>query len=362
MARNEFPNKRATLLDVSRAAGVSKATVSNVINNKPGASPKLRKRIQQLVKTMEFVPRPSARHLSLNRSDTVAVLFQDLTAGWLLGIYRGILAQASESKYNVVTALSTREGDEYELPTSVLGTASVDGLLWLDPRVEEQLVLKFRKAYPSIPFVLIQSRVRLPGLITVSIENEKGARLAMRHLLEQGRRQVMLITGQEANRDSQERLRGAQQALQEFNLHADPRYILNGHNNHAATLEALKAFHRDGHPLPDAVFGFNDTMALAALRWFRDQRIRVPEDVAIAGFDGTDEAQVAGLTTIETPIRNLGVMAARLLVEQIKNSGASPSSNNVVLEGTLRLGTTTTGNGSLKHTEPVKAYNKGAST
>lgn len=332
-------SKPLTLRDISLAAGVSKATVSNVLNNKPGVGRVLRKKIQRIIKAHRYAPRPSARHLSLNRADTLAALFIDITPGWLLMVYRAALGQALEMKYNMVTALSSHYGDEFELPTSVLGTIDVDGLIWFDPRVQEKLVLRFRRQH-AIPFVLIQSHVRLPGVTTISVENERGAYQAVQHLASLGRRKLMFITGQPDNPDSNERMRGAQRALQEVGLKVHPSYILNGQNTRPDTLRSLTDFFLAGRTPPDAIFAFNDTMALTALRFLRDKHIRVPEDVAVIGFDGVDEAKEEGLTTIETPIRELGVLATKTLVEMIQKPEIRKVSRNLILEGSLWIGKT----------------------
>lgn len=330
--------KPLTLRDISVAAGVSKATVSNVLNDKPGVGRALRKKIQKIIKAHRYAPRPSARHLSLNRADTLAALFIDITPGWLLTVYRAALGQALEMKYNMVTALSSHYGDEFELPTSVLGTIDVDGLVWFDPRVQDKLVLRFRRLH-AIPFVLIQSHVRVPGVTTISIENERGAYHAVQHLVGLGRKRFMFITGQPDNPDSNERMRGAQRALQDARIKISPTYILNGQNTKPDTLRPLTDFFQSGrHAPPDAIFAFNDTMALTAMRFLRSKRIRVPEDVAIVGFDGIDEAKEEGLTTIETPVRELGIMATKTLVEMIQKPETRKVSRNFILEGALWIG------------------------
>ncbi len=330
-------NRRGASLDeICRAAGVSKATISNVINNKPGVSQETRQRIQSLIRKMGYAPKPAARHLSLERTDTLAVVFQDLTPGWLLSIYRGILAKAAELKYHVITALSVWEGDQYELPTNVLGTASVDGLLWLDPRLTPELIRRFRNEQ-HMPFVVLQGHVDDPDISTVSVENTRGAYLAMKHLLELGYRRILLITGQDDNLDSQEKLRGAQQALAEFALPLDPEMAVNGHHVDDFAIRAVEDFLKAGHPLPEAILAFNDNMALAVMRWLADQGVKVPEQVAIVGFDGVDDARRAGLTTVESPIRELGMLAVQLLVDMVRTPIQERRGQHLIMAGTLAV-------------------------
>lgn len=339
--RNRFADSsnrtsHVTLMDVCRAAGVSKATVSNVINNRPGVGSELREKIQSLMKQMGYVPRPAARHLSLSRTDTLAVVFIDLTAGWLLSIYRGILHRAAEAKYHVTTALSTRLGDEFELPTHVLGTASVDGLIWMDTRVTPELIDKFRK-HQSMPFVVIQCHVDDPDITTVCIENTQGAYQAMKHLLSLGYRRIMLMTSQADNPDSQQRMSGAQQALREFKVTVRPPYILNGQNIRRYAYEQLTAFLKSKRKLPEAIFAFNDDMAIGIFHCLKDHGIRVPEDIALVGFDGIDEARDLQLTTIETPVHEMGVMATQLLIDLIQKPPSERRGQHVTIGGALRI-------------------------
>lgn len=323
-----------TLREVCRVAGVAKSTISHVLNDKPGVSDATRERLRRVIRELGYRPKPAARHLSMARTDTLACVFQDLTPGWLLNIYRGVLAQAAEEKFHVVTALSVSEHDQFELPTHVLGTASVDGLLWLDPRATPDLVRRFQREQ-DMPFVVLQGHLPDRGIATVSIENVEAARRAVRHLLELGRRRLLLITGQPENPDSRQKLEGARLALRDAGLPLDPALVLNGHHVDDFAVRALADYLRAGHPLPDAIFAFNDNMALAVQRWLAERGIRVPDQVALAGFDGLEEARRANLTTIETPMRELGVQAVRLLVEMIRSPAGTRAARHIVLDGAL---------------------------
>lgn len=340
---------RVTLKDVCREAGVSKATISHVLNNKPGVGLETRKRILEIIGRMGYKPKPAARHLSLARTDTIACVFHDLTPGWLLNIYRGILSKAAEMNYHVVTALSVWEGDQFELPTNVLGTASVDGLLWLDPRTTPDIIRRFKQEQ-HMPFIVLQGHLDDPDISTISIEDSRGAYLAVKHLIEMGRRRLMLITGQEDNHDSQQKLLGSRQAIAEAGLSIAPENIVNGHHVDDYAIRAVDAFMKAGHKLPDAVFAFNDNMALAVMRWLMDRGIHVPDDVAIIGFDGIDEARRAGLTTIETPMREMGMMAVQTLVELIHTPAAERKAHHIMMGGTLAVRKSTAGSrGNTEH-------------
>lgn len=318
--------------EVCDTLGVSTATVSRVLNNKPGVGAELRKKVLAAVKELNYVPRAAARHLSSAKSDTLGIAFQDLTAGWLLTIFRGIISRAA-GRYHVITSISVREGDEYEVPSHLLAERRVDGLVWLDPRATPQ-VIKRMKSQP-VPFVVLQRQIADPEINTIAIDSAQGARETVTHLMKCGYRKLLLLTGPHDDADSLQKLNGAQQALQEFKVQLPAEAILEGHHVGAHAVRALSDHLAAGHPLPEAIFAFNDAMAIAVLHWLRGRGVRVPQDVALIGFDGIDEAKHVGLTTFETPMYEMGVLAAQVLMDLIDLPASERKAKQLVLKGNL---------------------------
>jgi DNA-binding LacI/PurR family transcriptional regulator len=325
---------RTTLNDVAREAGVCKASVSYVINGKPGVGPDVRRKIQGIMRRLGYRPSPAARHLTLRKTNLLGIVIQDLTPGWLLSIFHGMLIKATMSGYHAVTAVSAQEGDEFDLPVRMLADTSVEGLLWLDPRVTEGTIRKFRRQ--RMPFVLVENSAGGSDVPSISTDNAQGARDAVNHLLGLGRRRLMVVTGQNFAASSRQRMEGVKLACRDHGVRLAPGYILNGHYNGPLAVEAFDAFLASGKPMPDAIFAFNDNMALALLQRLNARRVRVPQDVAVAGFDGTVEAEQAGLTTIETPMREMGVMAAQMLIDIVENKGPARPPQQVLIKGVLR--------------------------
>ncbi|MFH0878389.1 MAG: LacI family DNA-binding transcriptional regulator [Lentisphaerota bacterium] len=330
-SRDTTSSRNITVVDVAKAAGASQAAVSYVINNRPGVGPELRKKILAIMKEMNYTPSPAARHLSREKSDMLGIVIQDLGPGWFHSVFQGMLIQATMSSHHVITSVSVREGDTLELVQRMIAKTSVDGLLWLDPRATPEVVRKFKET--GMPFVLVQNDPSDPDVNTIATENRLGARDAARHLLALGYRRILLMTGHEENSSSREKLEGVQQAFRDVHLPLPSNRILDGQYNGEIAVHKLEAYLGKDHPRPEAVFAFNDDMALALLRWLRQKNIRVPEDIAMVGFDGTDEARQAGLTTVETPTRDLGIMAAQLLMAVINNP--SRNAQHILLQGTL---------------------------
>lgn len=318
--------------EVCEALGVSTATVSRVLNNKPGVGAELRKKVLAAVKELNYVPRAAARQLSSAKSDTLGIAFQDLTAGWLLTIFRGIINRAA-GRYHVITSISVREGDEYEVPSRILAERRVDGLIWLDPRISPPLI-KRMKTQP-VPFVVLQRQVADPEINTIAIDSAQGAREATLHLLKQGYRKLLFLTGPRDDADSLLKLEGVHRALQELNVEIPADSILEGHHVGAHAVRALSDHLAAGKPLPEAIFAFNDAMAIAVLHWLRGRGVRVPQDVALIGFDGIDEARHVGLTTLETPMYEMGVLAAQVLMDLIEAPASERKAKQLVLKGNL---------------------------
>jgi LacI family transcriptional regulator len=323
-----------TMEEVCDALGVSTATVSRVLNNKPGVGAELRKKVLAAVKELNYVPRAAARQLSSAKSDTLGIAFQDLTAGWLLTIFRGIISRAA-GRYHVITSISVREGDEYEVPSRLLAERRVDGLIWLDPRATPQLI-KRMKSQP-VPFVVLQRQVADPEINSIAIDSAQGAREAVTHLLNCGYRKLLLLTGPRDDADSQQKLDGARQALREFSVNLPAENILEGHHVGTHAVRAISDHLAAGRPLPEAIFAFNDAMAIAILHWLRGRGIRVPQDVALIGFDGIDEAKQVGLTTFETPMYEMGVLATQVLMDLIVLPPSERRAKQLILKGTLAI-------------------------
>jgi LacI family transcriptional regulator len=324
-----------TLMDISKELGVSIATVSRVINDKPGVGVRLRERVLSVVRKHKYIPRASSRDLAGPRRHAVGVVLQDLTAGWLLTVFRGVLTKCTLTGYNVLTTVSTREEDVADLPLELLNGQGVDGFIWLDPRVRQEHIDTMKAE--GVPFVLVQNYVDDPDIHSVSVENTHTAHAAAQHLLGLGHRNVVVITGPKDDSASQQRLTGVQLAFKEQGSVLPDDNILRGHYDPSIAADMLAAYFRAGHRRPDAIFAFNDAMAIAALQWLRANGHRVPEDIAVMGFDGIEEARKERLTTVETPIKEMGMLATQILVQLIEHPDAEPQAQHILLKGKLAI-------------------------
>jgi LacI family transcriptional regulator len=316
------------LEDIARKAGVSRSTVSRVINNDRYVSEETRKHVQTVIDRERFQPNHAARALVKRRTEIIGVLiphsvnifFTDNS--YFPMLLQGIGEAAHERDHAMLLWLGQTGEDSEHLIRKISSSRMMDGLiiasLTSDHPLFEQLPdLKF-------PVVMVERPLGYENHISyVTIDNVRGAETAVRHLISLGRRRIAHITGQLTIADGQERLKGYKNALQKAGLPIDPNLIVEGRFTHEDGYIAMKQLLRHK---PDAVFAPGDTAAVGAMQAIREAGLRVPEDIAIIGFDDLDVATRISpqLTTIRQPVQQKGAYAARLLIDLIEQKFDAP--------------------------------------
>lgn len=310
-----------TLEDIARMAGVSRSTVSRVLNNHPYVRPEVRERVLRVVREVGYTPHAAARSLVTQRTqvlgliipEAVSTLFTDPFFSLLIsGITHACYAQG----YHLMLSLFTTSEQEAELSAQLLQGGYLDGVILASTRLGDPLMARLLEG--SIPFVLV-GRHPDPRVSYVDADNVAGARMAVEYLLRQGHTRVATITGPLNMAAGQDRLEGYKQALRARHLPIDEHLIVEGdfteQGGMAAMGQLLELAER-----PTAVFVAGDTMAMGALKAVKDAGLRVPEDITLVGFD--DLPQVAyldpPLTTVRQPIAQLGETAVHILLDLIR--------------------------------------------
>jgi DNA-binding LacI/PurR family transcriptional regulator len=327
---------RCTLEDVAARAGVSRATVSRVVNGSPQVSDGVRRAVEAAIDEMGYAPNRAARSLAGSRSETIALvvsepsvrLFADpFFAGTTLGV-TGVLAG---TRYQLVLLMVGGDDDRARVERHLLRGAA-DGALVLSARADDPL--PGRLAAAGIPCVTAgrpsAGRAEDGSQIDfVDADNVGGAEAAVAHLVAGGRRTIGTIAGPADMAPGADRRTGWEKALGEAGCAADDGMVADGR---AATEELLA---RRGDL--DGLFAASDLMALGALDALRAAGRRVPDDVAVVGFDDTELARTADppLTTVRQPIEQLGAEMARLLVARLDGDVAGASAESVVLRTEL---------------------------
>ncbi len=306
----------ATIRDVARRAQVSVATVSRALNGPDNVSEVTRARVTEAVRELGYVPHAGARSLSLARTNAIGVVLPALHGEFFSEIVRGMDEVASARDYFLL--LSNMHTDATS-STAVLRAmrGRVDGLLLMAPHVHDQELVE---ALPTgIPTVLINTRGRHPDCPGIHLDNSAGAEAVAEHLLALGRRRIIHISGPDGNIDAQERSDAFRRAL---NRHSGASLrVVQGDFYEESGERAVKSLLDEGAEF-DSIFAANDNMAIGAVEALRRAGRRVPQDVAVAGFDDIPLAKHLGLTTVRVRIAELGQHALERLLEILGGADA----------------------------------------
>jgi LacI family transcriptional regulator len=305
---------RATIRDIASAAGVSIATVSRVLNDRPDVAPETREAVLAVVKEHSFATNRSARALSGGRTGLVG-----MTTPMVHGAYFAIvLSGASEALYEqdmraiVCPTMHEHEREVTLLDRLVHGTT--DGaIIQLPEESSDELKALLDQGYPV---VVVDPRLPLDEDIPcVSAAHAAGARAATNHLLALGHRRIGVLTGPKGWLATEERRNGYHAALAATGVLPDPRLEVESNWQIEPGAVAARTL-LDLDPRPTAIFAFNDNMAIGAIQAARARGLRVPEDVSIVGFDDLEEAALVtpALTTVRQPLAEMGRMAVSLLL------------------------------------------------
>ncbi|MBN8488909.1 MAG: LacI family DNA-binding transcriptional regulator [Burkholderiales bacterium] len=305
-----------TIKDVAREAQVSVATVSRALNGHPSVTPETRARIHKVAAELRFTPSSAARSLITRRTHTIGALLPDLHGEYFSELIRGIDLAARARGLHLL--LSSSHGDMQEAVAALRAMhGRVDGLLLMSPQGDgRQLEASLA---PGLPAVLINTRPGEQKLAAFEVDNRGGARAMVRHLAACGHRHIAFIAGPEHNHEAAERLAGYREALAK-ELPGATEQVLPGDFTEDAgrragqLLAALSA-------RPSAVFAANDMMALGCLGALRDAGLKVPQDIALAGFDDVPIVRYVqpALTTVRVPIVELGTLALEALAGAIES-------------------------------------------
>lgn len=326
---------RTTIADVARVADVSKATVSRVLAGQAKyVREATRQRVLKAIDELGYHPSNAARSLKSKRSFTLGIVGYGLEYFGPSCTLSGIEQEASELGYTVLLNLVRQpETNNVKLLFREMLSHYVDGIIWAVPEIGQNRAWIERKDYQlSVPIVFLSMEPKIDQFV-VTVDNYSGGLLATRHLITQGCQNIGLITGPLDWWEARQRKRGWQEALESVGLPTRDGFIAEG-NWLAASGERGLAQILARHPKIDSVFACNDRMALGALKTARQLGRRVPEDLAIVGFDDTPDAAYyyPPLSTVRQDMVELGRRAVRELGKVI---GATQSGDPVTPETTL---------------------------
>lgn len=328
-----------TLESIAKLAGVSRGTVSRVINNQPGVRAEVRERVLRIIAETGYHPNAQARSLAGGRTENIGVVVFGLSPLFLTHhifyeVLQGIQSHHIMNEFDMLLFSNKSETDR-DYWKKIADKRKVDGLIIMGEIIREEYLVYY--ASHNIPFVLVGKKTAgdLP-LFCVTSNYRKGAYDATAHLLSQNRRRIVYIRGIINTYHEDERYAGYQQALAEAGIELDPNLVLYGNaDKHQAYLEMQRLI-RQGDPF-DAVWAGNDLMAFGAIEALKENGFSVPSDVAVVGYDDIQAAQYyhPPLTTVRQDKIRLGYEAAGLLAELLQGKVDRNQSKDIVVENEL---------------------------
>jgi beta-glucosidase len=314
-----------TLEEVGAAAGVSRATVSRVINSSPKVSPLARQAVERAIAELGYVPNRAARSLVTRRTETIALVVSEPEARvfadpFFSAVVRGVSAAVSHTELQLVLLMAQGER-EHEKVERFVRQGHVDGVALLSLHGEDPL--PYAMASAGVPTVLLGRPQGEPGIAYVDADNRGGARQATEHMLSRGRRSIATITGPQDMSAGIDRYEGYADALQGAGVEIRKGLVEAGDFSEDSGYQAMSRLLSRGADI-DAVFAGNDLMAAGALRALQAGGRRVPGDVAVVGFDDAPLARHTSppLTTVRQPLDQMTGAMADLLLKQIEGGVA----------------------------------------
>jgi LacI family transcriptional regulator len=331
-----------TLEEIARLAGVSRSTVSRVVNDDRRVSDTARARVQDVIRRHNYHPHAAARGLASRRMRVLGLLVTKSVGGLFTDPFYPILIQGTAAACNsadhtLTMLLDTSENGHAveQLYQRVIRGRHVDGLVLACHAVDDPLVPRLQA--DRIPFVLVG---RHPGaeVSFVDVDSRGAAREAVAHLLGHGYRRIAMIGGQPHLIATIDRHAGYITALQEAAVPPDPSRVVFADFTQRGGHRAMQGLLQDRAALPEAVFAASDALAFGALAAIQEAGLRVPEDIAVMGFDGLAEGVDAQppLSTVTQPVADLGREAVRVLLARIDDPEQPPAQRFLPTTLTIR--------------------------
>jgi len=319
-----------TIKDVAKAADVSVASVSRALNGHRNMTPQTRKRILAAAKKLRFTPHSAARTLITRRTQTIGALLPDLHGEFFSELIRGIDLAARARGLHLL--LSSSHGNAVEAAAAMRAMQGrVDGFLLMSPHADAGFL---RQNRGDLPMVLMNTPLKRARCAVLNVDNYGGAFAMVQHLVNCGRRRVALIAGPENNFDAGERRRGYEAAMARFAPTIAPQVLAGDFTEEAGYNAARELLANKLRP--QAVFAANDMMAVGCLYALREAGVRVPEDIAVSGFDDIPIARLTtpALTTVRVRIVDFGTRALERLATMIDDSADAAREKHAQLLGT----------------------------
>lgn len=325
--------------EIAKKAGVSVATVSRVMNHPDHVAPSTKDKIEAVMKEYGYTPNWFARGLNFNRTNTIGLLIPNILNPGYMEIVKGAEDVAHQKGYMTLLCNVENDLNKEKKYIDALINRKIDGILLISPMLDGQGVMEIVEQ--GVPVVIIGENKEMPDTIPmVRIDCENAAYKAVKHMLDIGYQDIAIVYGATPEQENLRKLQGYQQALQEYGIEEKESYILDVANNiHGGYIAGKKMI--DLEPRPRAIFTSSDLIAIGAMDAMKDFGIKVPEEIAVIGFDNIEIANLIEpkLTTIAKPLHKMGVIGARLLFDIMESSEEEKEllTKEILLQSKLKI-------------------------
>jgi LacI family transcriptional regulator len=328
--------KRATIDIVAREAGVSAQTVSRVLNNRPDVSPATRARIKEIMQRLGYQPNAMARSLASRRTRTLGLITDDFSDYFFAQVIAGAEEEARRRGYFFMLGSTEHNPQDEPEYIRLFSQRHVEGFLFAHSSTGTDNRHLADLVDSEVPVVTASYHV--PGNIftVVDVDNLTGGRQVARHLLEGRHTSVAMIKGPAGWKSVSDRVAGFEQTLRNAGFELESQHVAQGDWSYASGYRSMRQILEHSQAFT-ALFAHNDQMAIGAMRATREAGIRIPQDLAVVGYDDIPAAEYADppLTTIRQPMREVGATAARLLIERIEQEEPPEGGAEVLLSPEL---------------------------
>jgi LacI family transcriptional regulator, repressor for deo operon, udp, cdd, tsx, nupC, and nupG len=307
----------ANIQQVAKQAGVSVATVSRVLNGQNTVSAKTKMKVEETIKKLNYEPSLLGRNLRTSESRLFLILIPTISNPFYLEIIKGIEQVAISQNYNILLCETDSNPEKENIYFDLVRKKMADGIISMDPAVNVETLKKLAENYAIIQCSEYEEGTGIPY---VTIDNEEASYRAVKHLIQIGHKKIALMNSDEKYLFARQRKMGYKRALEESGITLKNEYIiptqrLGFENGQQAMKKILNLQDR-----PTALFAVSDLLAIGALKEINAAGLHVPNDIAVVGFDKIDFSNMTNptLTTIAQPMKRMGSVAARMLIEKIK--------------------------------------------
>lgn len=307
-----------TIKDIAALAGVSKTTVSKVINNKDDSISKATKdKILKIMKEQNYVPNKLAQGLVTKRTKTIGLLIPDIRNPFFTDISRGAEDFARKKGYNIIFCNTDEDYEKEAQCVSMLCEKMVDGIIFAPS--SNTLYEEDRYSNLQIPIVLVDKNIDIQNAKgVVKVDNKNGTYEATKHLIKNGHKEILYLSGPLKNDIAKERLNGYIRALEKNNRLFNRENVIEGKYKYEWSYEYIKSLDEINF---SAICCANDLIAIGAIQALRERNLKVPQDISVVGFDDIETAKLTdpSLTTVRQPSYEMGQKASEILINSLND-------------------------------------------